>query len=115
MTTGENELVATREFDVPRELVFRAWTTPDLLARWWGPKGFTHTFHECDMRPGGMWKFAMHGPDGVDYPNHNVFVEFVQPERVVTGRIGLSYIGFWGQKPLHNRSGFFFIGGQCRK
>lgn len=83
MTTGENELIATREYDVPRELVFRAWTTPDLLARWWGPQGFTNTFHECEMRPGGAWLFTMHGPDGVDYPNHNVFVEIVPPERVV--------------------------------
>ncbi|MGN7358957.1 SRPBCC family protein [Paenibacillus sp. SAF-054] len=83
MTMGENELMATREYDVPRELVFRAWTEPDLLTRWWGPAGFTNTFHECDIRPGGAWKFIMHGPDGVDYPNHNVFVEMMQPERVV--------------------------------
>ncbi|MED5018292.1 SRPBCC family protein [Paenibacillus chibensis] len=83
MTVAETELVASREFDVPRELVFRAWTTPDLLARWWGPKGFTHTFYECDVRPGGAWKFTMHGPDGTDYPNHNVFVEVMPSERIV--------------------------------
>ncbi|MBV6715820.1 SRPBCC family protein [Paenibacillus chitinolyticus] len=83
MAIGENELVTTREFDVPRELVFRAWTTPELLARWWGPKGFTNTFHECDIRPGGTWTLTMHGPDGTDYPNHSVFVEVVAPERVV--------------------------------
>ncbi|EGL15628.1 MULTISPECIES: SRPBCC family protein [unclassified Paenibacillus] len=83
MAIGENELVTTREFDVPRELVFRAWTTPELLARWWGPKGFTNTFHECDIRPGGTWTLIMHGPDGTDYPNHSVFVEVVAPERVV--------------------------------
>ncbi|MDO3678977.1 SRPBCC family protein [Paenibacillus ehimensis] len=83
MTMGKNELISTREFDVPRELVFRAWTTPDLLARWWGPHGFTNTFHECDIRPGGAWRFTMHGPDGTDYPNHNVFVEIVPFERIV--------------------------------
>ncbi|MFD0621298.1 SRPBCC family protein [Paenibacillus sp. GCM10027629] len=83
MTIGENELIATREYDVPRELVFRAWTTPDLLAQWWGPQGFTNTIHECDMSPGGTWKFTMHGPNGVDYPNHNVFVEIVPHERIV--------------------------------
>ncbi|MFD2170546.1 SRPBCC family protein [Tumebacillus lipolyticus] len=83
MTIGENELLATREYDVPREIVFRAWTTPDLLAQFWGPQGFTNTIHECDMRPGGTWLFTMHGPDGVDYPNHNVFVEIVPPERIV--------------------------------
>lgn len=55
MTIGENELMAVREYDVPRELVFRAWTTPDLLDRWWGPQGFTNTFHACEMRTGGKW------------------------------------------------------------
>ncbi|MFC5702685.1 SRPBCC family protein [Cohnella faecalis] len=83
MTVGENEIISTREFDAPRELVFRAWTTPDLLARWWGPQGFTNTFHECDIRPGGAWRFIMHGPNGVDYPNHSVFVEIVPLERIV--------------------------------
>lgn len=80
---GENEIISSREFDFPRELVFRAWTTPELLARWWGPQGFTNTFHECDIKPGGTWRFVMHGPNGVDYPNHSVFVEIVPPERVV--------------------------------
>lgn len=80
---GKNELVSTRVFDVPRELVFQAWTSPELLARWWGPRGFTNTFHEIDMRPGGTWLFTMHGPNGVDYPNHSVFVEIVPLERVV--------------------------------
>ena len=89
MTIGENELIASREYDVPQELVYRAWTTPDLLAKWWGPKGFSNTFHECDMRTGGTWKFTMHGPDGVDYPNHNVFVEFVPPERVVIDHLNV--------------------------
>jgi len=80
---NENELVAAREYGCSRELVFRAWTTPELLARWWGPEGFNNTFHKCDVRPGGEWKFTMHGPDGTNYPNECVFVEIVQPERVV--------------------------------
>ncbi|WP_442602421.1 SRPBCC family protein [Paenibacillus sp. KN14-4R] len=83
MTIGENEIISSREVDVPRELVFRAWTTPNLLAQWWGPHGFTNTFHECDVKPGGEWLFTMHGPNGADYPNHNVFVEIVPIERVV--------------------------------
>ncbi|WP_331436832.1 SRPBCC domain-containing protein [Gordoniibacillus kamchatkensis] len=49
----------------------------------WGPKGFTNTFQEFDMRPGGTWQFIMHGPDGVDYRNKSVFAEIVQPERIV--------------------------------
>ncbi len=80
---GENEIISSREFDFPREQVYEAWTNPDLLARWWGPKGFTNTFHEFDCKPGGTWRFVMHGPDGVDYPNHSVFEEVVPVERIV--------------------------------
>jgi len=83
LTPGENELIAKREFDFPQELVFRAWTTPDLLARWWGPNGFTNTFHTCDIKPGGEWRFTMHGPDGTDYPNYCVFVEIEPHGRIV--------------------------------
>ncbi|WP_028551853.1 SRPBCC family protein [Paenibacillus sp. UNC451MF] len=83
MKIGENEIISSRVFDVSRELVFRAWTTPDLLAQWWGPQGFTNTFHEFDLRPGGTWRFTMHGPNGVDYPNYSVFVEIVPMERIV--------------------------------
>ncbi|TBL77325.1 SRPBCC family protein [Paenibacillus thalictri] len=82
-TVGNNEIISFREFDAPRERVFQAWTTPDLLAQWWGPHGFTNTFHEIDISPGGTWKFTMHGPNGADYPNHSVFVEIVPSERIV--------------------------------
>lgn len=77
-----NELVSVREFDAPRALVHWAWTTPELLARWWGPEGFTNTFDVCDIRPGGEWRFVMHGPDGRDYPNRCVFVETTELSRV---------------------------------
>jgi len=60
--------------------VFKAWTDPDHPAHRWGPKGFTNTFHEFDLRPGGIWRFLMHGPDGVDFKNKSVFVEVVKPE-----------------------------------
>jgi uncharacterized protein YndB with AHSA1/START domain len=83
MIANENEIISSREFDFPRELVFRAWTTPEWLARWWGPQGFTNTFHEIEIRPGGSWRFTMHGPNGVDYPNYSVFVEIVPNERIV--------------------------------
>ena len=49
----------------------------------WGPKGFTNTIHEMDVRPGGVWRFVMHGPDGVDYQNKIVYIEIVKPERLV--------------------------------
>ncbi len=77
------ELVMTRVVDAPQELVFKAWTEPAHLIKWWGPKGFTNTFHQIDIRPGGVWKFTMHGPDGIDYPNQIVFEEVVHPERLV--------------------------------
>ena len=80
---SDREIVTTRVFDAPRELVFKAWTDPDHLARWWGPQGFTNTFHEFDLRPGGVWRFVMHGPDGADYQNKSVFVEITKPARIV--------------------------------
>lgn len=73
----------SRVFEAPRERVFRAWTDPEQLKRWWGPTGFTNTFHEFDPRPGGHWRFVMHGPDGTDHKNHSTFVEIIEPERIV--------------------------------
>lgn len=80
---GKQELITSREFDCPRERLFDAWTDPAKLARWWGPHGFTNTFEECDVRPGGQWRFVMHGPNGVDYRNHNEFLEVEPNERIV--------------------------------
>jgi uncharacterized protein YndB with AHSA1/START domain len=77
------EIVSTRVFAAPRELVFEAFSNPDHLVHWWGPKGFTNTFSEFDLRPGGAWRFVMHGPDGVDYQNVKDFVEVVKPGRIV--------------------------------
>jgi uncharacterized protein YndB with AHSA1/START domain len=81
--TPDREIVSQRVFNFPRERVFGAWTDPKLLAQWWGPKGFRNTFQEFDLRPGGHWRFIMHGPDSKDYPNHSVFVEIVPNERIV--------------------------------
>ena len=75
--------VITRSVGAPRARVWQTWTQVEHLRHWWGPKGFTNTFHEFDLRPGGDWRFVMHGPNGTDYANHNVFVEVVKPERVV--------------------------------
>lgn len=80
---SDRKIVTTRVFDAPRDVVFKAWTDPKHLAKWWGPKGFTNTFEEFDMRPGGVWRFVMHGPDGGRYENETVFVEVVKPERIV--------------------------------
>ncbi len=79
----KRELVLTRVFDAPRELVYRAWTDPKHLSQWWGPRGFTTKIHEMDVRPGGVWSYAMRGPNGIDYPFEGVYVEVVEPERLV--------------------------------
>jgi uncharacterized protein YndB with AHSA1/START domain len=76
-------IVVTRVFDAPRTLVFDAWTDAKHVGRWWGPKGFTTTTHQIDVRPGGVWRFTMHGPDGADYPNKITYLEIVKPERLV--------------------------------
>jgi len=82
-STAHREIVITRVFDAPRKLVFEAWTDPKHIGSWWGPKGFTTTTFEMDVRPGGVWRFVMHGPDGVDYQNKIVYLEIVAPERLV--------------------------------
>jgi uncharacterized protein YndB with AHSA1/START domain len=81
--TADRELVIKRVFNAPRELVFAVWTDPNHVARWWGPNGFSTTIQEMDVRPGGIWRLVMHGPDGTDYKNKIVFLEVVKPERLV--------------------------------
>ena len=76
-------IVGSRVFDAPRALVFSVWTDPKHLAQWWGPNGFTTTTHAYDFRPGGVWRFVMHGPDGRHYQNRITFDEIVPPERIV--------------------------------
>jgi len=76
-------VIAVREFDAPRDLVFSVWTDPKHLAQWWGPLGFTTTTSRFDMRPGGVWRFVMHGPDGRDYQNRITYEEVVPPQRIV--------------------------------
>ncbi len=79
--TGK-ELIIRRVLNAPRELVFKVWTDPEHIAKWWGPNGFTNTIEQMDIRPGGEWRLIMHGPDGTDYKNKNVFVE-VGPSRII--------------------------------
>lgn len=77
------EVVITRIFDAPRELVFKAWTDPKHLAQWWGPNCFTNPLCELDARPGGAILIHMRGPDGVIYPMKGIYREVVEPERLV--------------------------------
>jgi uncharacterized protein YndB with AHSA1/START domain len=64
-----NEIKIERLYDAPVKMVWEAWTDPEKVAKWWGPRGFTITTHSKDLKPGGHWDYTMHGPDGVDYPN----------------------------------------------
>lgn len=77
------ELIATRVLPWAPAEVCAAWLDPQRLALWWGPRGFSNTFETCEPRPGGDWRFVMHGPDGKNYPNQCVFVEVEAPSRIV--------------------------------
>jgi uncharacterized protein YndB with AHSA1/START domain len=77
------ELVLTRTFDAPRKLVFKAWTDPKHLAQWWGPRGFATSIREMDVKPGGGWHYSMRAPDGKEYPFDGVYLEVVEPEKLV--------------------------------
>jgi uncharacterized protein YndB with AHSA1/START domain len=70
-----NEIRITRVYDAPVAAVWSAFTEPDEVAQWWGPRGFSLTTQSKELRPGGTWVYTMHGPDGVDYPNHTLYHE----------------------------------------
>src|SRR3712207_5988559 len=78
-----NELVITRTFDAPRELVWRAWTEPEHFNRWWGPKDFAAPNSQMDVRVGGKYLYCMRSPDGQDYWGTGTYREVVPMERLV--------------------------------
>lgn len=79
-----HELTLTRLINAPREKVYRAWTEPEIMKRWFAPAPFTAPVVEVDVRPGGASYILMRGPDGKDYPNRGVYLEVVKNERIVT-------------------------------
>jgi len=78
-STADREILITRVFDAPRELVFDAFLDAEHIGDWWGPAGFRITTHSMDVRPGGEWRFVMHGPDGTDYDNRIVYRRIERP------------------------------------
>ena len=84
ITTVEGKTITVKKtLNAPRELVWEVWTKPEHIVHWWGPVGFTATSGQMDLKAGGCWNFTMHGPDGRDYPNRIIFLEVLQPERLV--------------------------------
>jgi uncharacterized protein YndB with AHSA1/START domain len=81
--TSDRELVLTRLIDAPREKLYRAWTEPELLKRWFAPLPYTTPVAELDVRPGGASYVVMRGPDGVDLPNRGVYLDVVPNVRLV--------------------------------
>jgi uncharacterized protein YndB with AHSA1/START domain len=80
---SDREVVFSRLLDAPRELVWSVWSDVKHIHQWWGPTGFTTTTHEFEFVPDGTWRYIMHGPDGTDYPTRVVFLEIVEPARLV--------------------------------
>jgi uncharacterized protein YndB with AHSA1/START domain len=97
--TSDRELVLTRLIDAPREKLFKAWTDPDLLKRWFAPLPWTTPHAELDVRPGGANLIVMRGPDGKEFPNRGVYLEIVPNERLV---VTDAYTNAWApsEKPF---------------
>ncbi len=80
---GKQEVVITREFDAPPELVFKAMTDPELLPQWWGPRYLSTEVDTMDVRPGGQWRFIQRNAEGNEFAFHGVYHEVLAPERII--------------------------------
>lgn len=85
-TTPDCEIVSSRIVNTARDIVFAAWTDPNHLKNWWGSAGFTNTFNEFDLRPGGRWSFITHGPGKGNYPNECEFIKIDKPALIAWRR-----------------------------
>lgn len=99
MTEGKFELVLVREYDAPREKIFRAWTDPELLKQWFVPKPWTISVAEIDVRAGGSSLIVMNGPNGEEFPNRGVYLEVIPNEKLVFTD---AYVSAWvpSEKPF---------------
>lgn len=91
---GKQEIVGSRMFDAPRELVFKTMTDPTLIPRWWGPRRHTTKVDEMEVRPGGRWRYVVQDPDGNETAFHGVFHDLTAPERLI-------YTFEWEGEPGH--------------
>ncbi len=106
----EREILLSRDFDAPRDLVWEAMTSPEHVVHWWGPEGFRTEIETMDVRPGGAWIHTMVGPDGTRYPNKSIFRDVVRPERIVyvhggrrEGGPGVGFVATWTFEALAPR------------
>lgn len=84
LAADDRSIIISRVFNAPRREVWKAWTDPKAVARWWGPRGFSTRVDQLDLRPGGRTDYVMIGPDGTEYPVTGVFREVVPNEKIVT-------------------------------
>jgi uncharacterized protein YndB with AHSA1/START domain len=84
---GDRQILIEREFDAPRELVYKAWTTPELVERWWGGLRGRVTSAEIDLRVGGLWRYAMVANGGFEVAFHGEFSEIAENERIVSTEV----------------------------
>ena len=95
---AKRTMTVERTIPAPRQKVWDAWMNEDALPQWWGPDGFTCRTNRIDLRSGGEWVFDMIAPDGTVFPNHHLYTEVVEPERI-------AYTLLWGENgPEHARS-----------
>jgi uncharacterized protein YndB with AHSA1/START domain len=122
---SEGALVITRVLDAPRDLVWRAWTEPERVKCWWGPKDFSAPVAKVDLRPGGRYLYAMRSPEGRDFWSTGTYREVVEPERIVAtdsfsdaegNVVPASQYGMAGDWPLELVTTFTFeeVGGRTR-
>ena len=110
---ADSELVITRIFDAPRRLVFKMWTKPEHLVRWWGPRGSSTISGKMDIRPGGAWSRSMQASDGSIIRKHGVYREIVAPERLVLTYVTDDAAGNPGPETLVTVT-FADLGGKTR-
>ena len=88
---ADDQILITREFDAPRHLVYRAWTTPELVKRWWNAKRGEVTVADIDLRVGGVWRYVMIADGGMEVAFHGEFREIVPDERIVSTEVYEGY------------------------
>lgn len=105
--SAKREIHITRLLQAPIELVWEVWTDPEHIKNWWGPSGFTSTINKMDVQPGGEWLLVLHGPDGANYKNENIFREVVKHKKLVYDHV--SFPKFTATIEFENRGNTTFL------